>query len=111
MRELGPEVRPWGEVRWSPVKASRLRPHGNSWNMLRSREKYFCKPAVLNGTWVGRRSGPPHLNLAMRHNGKESACQCRRHRFNPCIRRRGRRSGNPLQYSCLEILGPRSLVG
>ena len=88
VRELGPEVRSWGEVRWSPVKASRLRPHGNSWNVLRSREKYFCKPAVLNGTWVGRRSGPPHLNLATRHSGKESARQFRRHSFNPCVRRR-----------------------
>jgi hypothetical protein len=88
VRELGPEVRPWGEVRWSPVKASGLRPHGNSWNVLRSREKYFCKPAVLNGTWVGRRSGPPHLNLATRHNGKESARQCRRHKFSPSCRKK-----------------------
>ena len=71
----------------SLVKASCLRSHGNSWNMLRSRKKYFYKPAVLSGTWVRRRSGLPHLNLAARHNGKESACQCRRHRFNPRVRK------------------------
>ena len=35
--------------------------------------------------------------------GKESACQCRRHRLHPCVRRyHGKGNGNPLQYSCLE---------
>ena len=34
---------------------------------------------------------------------KEYACQCRRHGFNPRIRKiPWRRIGNPLQYSCLE---------
>ena len=34
--------------------------------------------------------------------GKESACQCRRHGFNPLVRRfLGEGSGNHLQYSCL----------
>ena len=34
---------------------------------------------------------------------KESACQCRGHGFNPRIRKiPWRRTGNPLQYSCLE---------
>ena len=33
-------------------------------------------------------------------SGKESACQCRRHGFDPYIRRsHGVGSGNPLQYS------------
>ena len=38
--------------------------------------------------------GSPH--------GKESTiCQCRRHRFNPCIGKiPGEGNGNPLQYSC-----------
>ena len=39
-------------------------------------------------------------------SGKESACQCRRHRrlkFKPWVRKVAwRRNGNPLQYSCLE---------
>ena len=36
-------------------------------------------------------------------SGKESTCQCRRFRFNPCAGRSPREgNGNPLQYSCLE---------
>ena len=36
-------------------------------------------------------------------SGKESACQCRRHRFDPWVRiSPGGGNGNPLQYSCLE---------
>ena len=36
-------------------------------------------------------------------SGKESTCQCRRHGFNPCIRKiPWRREWLPLQYSCLE---------
>ena len=36
-------------------------------------------------------------------SGKESACQYRRHEFNPWVGKRspGERNGNPLQYSCL----------
>ena len=35
-------------------------------------------------------------------SGKESACQCRRHGFDPLSRiSPGERNGNPLQYSCL----------
>ena len=38
-------------------------------------------------------------------SGKESACQCRRLRFDPGIpgsgRSPGKGNGNPLQYSCL----------
>ena len=35
-------------------------------------------------------------------SGKGSACQCRRHYFNPWIRETcGEGNGNPLQYSCL----------
>ena len=37
------------------------------------------------------------------HSGKESACQCRRCRFDPCVRKIPEGgNGNPLQYSCLE---------
>jgi len=37
------------------------------------------------------------------HSSKESACQCRRHRFDPWVRKiPGEENGNPLQYSCLE---------
>ena len=36
-------------------------------------------------------------------SGKESACQCRRYRFDPWIRNiLGEGNGNPLQYSCQE---------
>ena len=36
-------------------------------------------------------------------NGKESTCQRRRYRFNPCIWKiPGGGNGNPLQYSCLK---------
>ena len=36
-------------------------------------------------------------------SGKESACQCRRHGFDPWVGKiPWRRNGNPLQYSCLE---------
>ena len=35
-------------------------------------------------------------------SGKESACQCRRLRFDPWVRKTpGEGNGNPLQYSCL----------
>ena len=35
-------------------------------------------------------------------SGKETACQCRRCRFEPWVRRiLWRGNGNPLQYSCL----------
>ena len=39
-------------------------------------------------------------------SGKESACQCRRHKrcgFNPCVAKISEEEyGDPLQYSCLE---------
>ena len=36
-------------------------------------------------------------------SGKESACQCRRHRFDPWVGKSpGEGNGHPLQYSCLE---------
>ena len=48
------------------------------------------------------------------HNGKESACQCRRckkHRLNPWTGKiPWSRNGNSLQYSCLENFMDRSLV-
>ena len=35
--------------------------------------------------------------------GKESACQCRRHKFNPWVRKTpGEGNGNPLKYACLD---------
>ena len=38
-------------------------------------------------------------------DGKEPACQCRRHGFDPgWVRSPGGENGNPLQYSCLENL-------
>ena len=52
---------------------------------------------------------PPGKNTGVgcHSSGKESTCQCRRRRrrgFNPWVGKiPWRRSGNPLQYSCLEI--------
>ena len=47
------------------------------------------------------------LGIPRWHSGKESTCQCKRHKrcgFNPRVRGKslGVRNGNPLQYSCLE---------
>ena len=37
-------------------------------------------------------------------SSKESTYQCRRHRFDPWVRKStGRKKCNPFQYSCLEI--------
>ena len=46
-------------------------------------------------------------------NDRESACQCRRHWFDPWVRKIPRGgNGNPLQHSCLEKShGQRSLAG
>ena len=47
------------------------------------------------------------------YSGKESACQCRRHKrrgFNPCVSQEDSQGGgndNSLQYSCLENLTDR----
>ena len=42
------------------------------------------------------------IGLPRWFHGKESTCQCRRHRFNPWVKKiLGERNGNPLQYSCL----------
>ena len=47
-----------------------------------------------------------YIGLPWWHSGKESTCQCRRHKrlgFNSWVRRSpGERNGNGLQYSCLE---------
>ena len=55
----------------------------------------------------------PFSRLPSRTSGKESTCQCRRPVFIlGSGRSLGEDSGNPLQYSCLEIShGQRSLVG
>ena len=42
------------------------------------------------------------MGLPRRCSGKESACQCRRHEFDPRWGRSPGGNGNPLQYSCLE---------
>ena len=37
-------------------------------------------------------------------SGKQSACQCRTHLFDPESRRSpGEENGNPLEFSCLEM--------
>ena len=48
------------------------------------------------------REGLINLPLTGGSDGNESACQCRRHGFDPWIREiPGRGNGNTLQYSCL----------
>ena len=51
------------------------------------------------------RNGKGILELSRRYSGKESVCQCRRHRRPGSIpglgRSPGEGNGNPLQYSCL----------
>ena len=73
--------------------------------------------AALRSGWMGiAQDGPPETSLRVRYcrcccecrwigfqlphqlSGKESTCQCRRCRFDPW----DRKTGNPLQYSCLE---------
>ena len=60
---------------------------------------YFCKD---DNTGVP----PSYPGLPRWRSGRESACQCTRHRrrrFDPWVRKiPWRRDGNPLQYSCLE---------
>ena len=52
------------------------------------------------------------LGLARWLSGKESACQCRRYRFDPWSRKIPREgNGNPLQYSSLENLMDREPGG
>ena len=43
------------------------------------------------------------INASWWLSGKESTCQCRRHRFDPWVRKTpGEGNGSPLQDSCLE---------
>ena len=45
----------------------------------------------------------PYLGFLVEAVSKESACQCKRHRFNPWVGKMlWRRKWQPLQYSCLE---------
>ena len=99
----------------------------NKWNMTSSYKKQFldyesCLPFVLKRvvtfqyyftfpTLLLSLSVPPSPSLPHLHththtrwlSGKESACRCRRHRFNPWVRKiHGEGNDNPLQYSFLE---------
>ena len=57
----------------------------------------FQQEEVLS--WIKREGAPRWLR------GREPACQCRRHRLDPWVRRcPGGGDGTPLQYSCLENL-------
>ena len=43
-----------------------------------------------------------YLEFPRRHSGKETACQCKRHSFDPWVGKiPGGGNGNPLQYSFL----------
>ena len=56
--------------------------------------KSICDTIIQNYTYTGL---PKWLS------GKELACQCRRHGFDPQLGRSpGEGYSNPLQYSCLE---------
>ena len=53
------------------------------------------------GAWWNLKRLSSSSSSSSDSNGKESACQCRRHRFDPW-KIPWRRHDNPIQYSCLE---------
>ena len=60
-------------------------------------------PGVLNGKETQKGGSICIYGLPWWLSGKESACQSRRHRFDPWVGKiPGGGNGNPLQYSCLE---------
>ena len=63
-----------------------------------------CLPnSDLRTPWAISRHQRSLWGIPSGARGKEPACQCRRLRFNPWVRKiPWRRHGNPLQYSCLE---------
>ena len=78
------------------VKKQQLEPVVEQWTGLKLGKEYnkavCCQPAYL--TYI--------QGLSRRPSGKESLCQCRRHRFDPWVGKiPGEGNGNPLQYSCL----------
>ena len=85
--------------------------------MVRDREAWH---AAVHGvakswTWLGNRTVTtlPVWGLSWWHRGKESACQCRRHRFNPCVEKTPWRR----KLQCTSVFlpgkshGQRSLLG
>ena len=84
-RRLNSEKLYWGTV-WK-ARVERL-------------ETYSRKDLLLKG-----------LSLPWWLSGEQSPCQCRRHWFNPCVRKiPGEGNGNPLQYSCLKNPMDRNLA-
>ena len=83
----------------------RFEERGNRFHILMGgAEKSYCKgPGYKEdeGLWSFSQSCT-QKKLPGSASGKEYACQCRRYRFSPWIRKiPGEGSGNPLQYSCL----------
>lgn len=80
----------------------------------------FLSLSVLKQIFVkclfpGAGFGSVYINIAMQwYSVKETACRCRRHRFDPNFRRFPEERGNgcPFQYSCLrKSHGQRILAG
>ena len=81
----------------------------------RSSSSHFLHPGLMNTSVHSGILGPSLLAHSLASSTlqitgpsqvaqcQESACQCRRHRFNPWVGKiPGEKNGNSLQYSCLE---------
>ena len=82
---------------------SRVRPNPGAGKKKKELYQGWRKPVWVS-SWYHDKNGLPWWLT-----GKESACQCRRRRFDPWVgkipgsgRSLGEGNGNPLQYSCLE---------
>ena len=63
---------------------------------------YMCQLPGQDTSYQNLSLKMHQMGLPWRFSGKESACQCRRHRFDPwSARSLGEGNGKPLQHSCL----------
>ena len=102
---------------WRPLHSHAIPVLLNPDVPLRARPGAICKkdlPFFFFWCSLYSKSHFHYLGLPRWHSGKESACQCQRHKnmgFIPGLGRSpGVENGSSLQYSCLEN-GQRSLVG
>jgi len=84
-----------------------------SWEYKLKRQITLCLQTSSITPWIIPVSSPSFPGLPRWHSGKESACHCRRHRFDLWVEKTpGEGTGNALQYSCLgNPMDRRRLVG